>query len=1758
MERMECLKRRRQGLRSAVTRTVKEATEKLGDVNLAEEDIEVLVARIKKQTENLEKVDAELEPLWSEGDVDAEQQEGFKYIDGATALLARLQFRLERNSTAISRTSERQSGSRQSENAGRMNQHGKLPKLDLVKFNGQRRDWFAFWEQFRQMVHDNQRLSTCDKFHYLRAALTGEAASAIAGLPPTERCYDDALEILKRRFGNETLQIEDHMSRLTNLQPVRAQHDVRGLRKLYDGVVSHVRALKALGVPEESFASMLYSIMLRLVPQELVVDFNKGALQAEAGTTSQSRSGQEAGDDNTSARASSQHVVKLNNFLVFLRVEVESRESSIFTREGDRKEPAGSHKDREVKTHAKRAKKPSSTSTLLHTAEEYSECFFCKAKDHKTAECQATISVEEKLRKLKEGGRCFRCTLPNHVSRRCWRKVECSKCQRRHAASVCSPRGDSSLSTDKSTSESSQFSLELTRRTKGPETILQTVVAWCKGPGGASKGKIMFDTGSQRTFVTQRTAQKLKCETVGQERLKVGVFGGRQEERTFRLLSLQGGNEYDMEALVTDVISGQNTPTPCSFIIDKMRAKDLPVQQLVCPENEEEIQVLIGTDQYWDLVTGRIVRLGSSIRAVETRIGWMVHGVSPRAGTIQHCNQTLVLRLSVDEDEGNSTLEKFWQLESIGVVPDTDDEQENPVLRRFFQSVTQNGGRCEVALPYKSTLNLGNNKGVALKRLTQLTRRLARNEELLKRYDEAIRMYSDNSMAERVVDEVDEGQSVVYYMPHQAILRESSSTTKTRVVFDCSSSCGSTKSLNQCLEAGPNLNPDVVGLLLNFRVHKIALVADVEKAFLQITVREEDRNALRYLWYETKPEAGMPLPPVESWRMTRVPFGTTASPFLLAATLRSHFKMMEEEYPETARLLSSHMYVDDLITGANDVQEAQKIAKEATAILEQAKMRLHKWATNHSDVRESLHAESGERALGDPKDMQKVLGISWLPDTDVLTFGMSDLWSLHHEGGDTKRRVLQIIARLYDPLGMLAPFTIRGRILFQLLWKRKIGWEDILPADLQTTWIRWGSELQDLPDIRVPRYYGRENDKDVVHTEIHMFCDASPTAYGAVAYTVMEDSCGTRTAAMLMAKSRLAPIKELTIPRLELMACLVGARLVSYITEKIKISPVRLHFWTDSRIALCWIRGDPQRWKQFVQNRVQEIQRLTQIDGWKYCKGKENPADLLTRGMQAKKMTESELWWSGPSWMTRSDSEWPVWNMDDDLERNELEEKKTKVLQTLTTETEDVIEMERYSSVRRLHRVVAWILRFRGNATKKSYTTGPLTAQELQRAEKCCIKLVQGKAFSEEIAAVLSNKPLPTWSTLQGSKLFMDISGVLRVAGRLHHSDLPYDQKHPVVLPKKNHYAELLIRQYHWDLLHAGVRDTLVQLREKFWIVHARQLIKSILKKCVVCQRYNVRAARQETAPLPSTRVTQSEPFAVTGLDFAGPVWIKAQRSAKEAYFVIFVCAVTRAVHLELVEAMSATAFLLAFRRFVARRGIPKVVYSDNAKAFRKSNKEIRNLWDVTHGHEIEEKIAEWRVEWRYNVPYAPWWGGFYERLVRSVKVTLKKTIGARCLKEAELNTILTEVEAILNSRPITFVYEEEGTHPLCPSAFLTGKRLTTLPNTKASDVPESSGSTLQIMWQKRAENLNTFWKRWSAEYLTELRNFHNKSKGGQLQVDDIVIVRDDRKKRQGWSTGQIIRSFPGKDGKTRAFEVRMSDRTTVLRPGDLLYKLEV
>ncbi|XP_064482826.1 uncharacterized protein LOC135395636 [Ornithodoros turicata] len=627
------------------------------------------------------------------------------------------------------------------------------------------------------------------------------------------------------------------------------------------------------------------------------------------------------------------------------------------------------------------------------------------------------------------------------------------------------------------------------------------------------------------------------------------------------------------------------------------------------------------------------------------------------------------------------------------------------------------------------------------------------------------------------------------------------------------------------------------------------------------------------------------------------------------------------------------------------------------------------------------------------------------------------------------------------------------------------------------------------------------------------------------------------------------------------MGALVGCRLAKVIRSSLTNWPLKFYFWTDSSIVLQWIKGSALRWKQFVRNRVTEVQSTTDPASWRHCPGKENPADLLTRGEKMQRLSSCKRWFKGPEWLIRTTESWPNSAPKEKVEDEELEAERVKTQVLLAGNdrpTTSVLSLENCSRLQFVLRVTAWVYRFINNCQPKVKVSGPLTAEEIQRADLYWIREAQKQEYNTEMQQLRRGDGVHEKSPIAELRPVLDGDHIMRISSRLQHASLSTSAKHPILLPNGHRLAELVVEKAHRRLLHGGVQDTMTEVRERYWIPRCRQLVKKVLHRCVVCRRFKTRPASAPVAPLPADRVKETGPFDVIWIDFAGPLFVKSPDGGdQKTYIALFTCAVTRAVHLELVTTMSTASFLLAFRRFTARRGVPSVIYTDNASTFKKADREI---WKALRGPSFQDHLTEWEIHWKYIVERAPWWGGFWERLVRVVKNNLKRILGKNRFSFEELTTILHGVEAVVNSRPLTSVADSpDEAEPLTPAHFLVGKRVTSLPSFSGS-APKPT-EDLQARWKQQQLLLDRFWKRWKEEYLLQLRSAHmakTSSRKPTLRVGDLVIVHNERLPRHLWKTGRITEVFPGRDKNIRACAVRLSDKTVLRRPVQLLYPLEI
>ncbi|GFW27075.1 integrase catalytic domain-containing protein [Trichonephila clavipes] len=542
---------------------------------------------------------------------------------------------------------------------------------------------------------------------------------------------------------------------------------------------------------------------------------------------------------------------------------------------------------------------------------------------------------------------------------------------------------------------------------------------------------------------------------------------------------------------------------------------------------------------------------------------------------------------------------------------------------------------------------------------------------------------------------------------------------------------------------------------------------------------------------------------------------------------------------------------------------------------------------------------------------------------------------------------------------------------------------------------------------------------------------------------------------------------------------------------------------------------------------------------WGHCPGKDNPADLLSRGTSAVKLAQNELWWHGPPWLKLTPDHWQNRHrdiLDSELCSEELEH-RSSVHVAVTQQREALVDLNRFSSLKKLLKTTAWVFRFVNNARNICKSMDfYITADEIQNAEYFWLKCVQSEFYSAEILALKQNEQLRSSSEIKSLVPYLDENNLLRLTGRLLEADLCFGEKHPVILPRRCKFTELLVIREHERIGHCSVSATLTQLRKKYWIPKSRQLVKTMIRICLVCKKYSAKPADQLNGQLPRDRITQSPPFQVVGIDFTGTILVKDNQGTRKSYVSLFTCAVTRAVHLELVSDMSTKCFLLALWRFLARRGNCKVIYSDNARTFKAAERELAYFANILKDSEFQNFVADKGIHWKFIVERAPWWGGFYERLVKTINDPLRKILGRALLTFEELSTILSEVEVIVNHRPLTYVENDPGEpEPLTPAHFLElGYGDSKYP---IHFIELIDATTAKESYKKRKTYrtllLKQLWRRWKEQYLLQLKtanHFKTPSVHKNLKLNDVVLVEGNVKSKLLWELGIIKEIFIGRD----------------------------
>jgi len=1019
--------------------------------------------------------------------------------------------------------------------------------------------------------------------------------------------------------------------------------------------------------------------------------------------------------------------------------------------------------------------------------------------------------------------------------------------------------------------------------------------------------------------------------------------------------------------------------------------------------------------------------------------------------------------------------------------------------------------------------------------------------------------------AEKATNTPDTGN--VWYLPHHSVTNVNK-PDKVRIVFDCSAKCSGT-SLNENVFQGPDMMNKLIGVLLRFREEQVAFMADIEAMFHQVNVSVQDRDFLRFLWW---PEGDLNMEPL-TYRMTVHLFGGIWSPsccnYVLRHAVEEHRMAYSEEVIKT---VMRNFYVDDCLKSVVSEDKAISLIHGLRSILQESGFNLTKWASNSDTVMSAIPESDQSTSLS--VNLQKgdilterALGVRWEPEGDLIGFT-----SVTKDKPLSRRGILSIVNSVYDPLGLISPFILPAKRIIQELCRMGIGWDDCLPKNELDAWQSWRRDQQKLNLLKVKRCI--KPSTAVVTTQMHHFCDASQYAYGVVSYLRSVDTDGQVSCNLLMSRSRLAPMKAMTIPRLELAAATLAVKFDKLIRHEMEITIDNSFFWTDSTIVLRYICNDDKRFHTFVANRVALIRENSTPKQWRHIDSQLNPADDASRGLNAEQLINSDRWFTGPHFLLDKEVAWPVGLLDDATTlENDREVKRESIVYAATVSSavnqDDVFDrlFNHYSDWMRLKISMAWLLRTRTWLKDKtrgenpSMSRQPVSVPELANAEVEILKIVQQRSFGKEVDKVIESScaevkcqgrgrasAVAKSSQLYRLEPIKFEDGLLRVGGRL--------QCHQIILPKDHAVVTLIVRHFHVMSCHSGREHVLSLLREHYWVIKCRPVVRRVLSGCMLCKRLFAKTLGQRMADLPYDRITPGEPpFTYTGVDLFGPFLVKRGRCELKRFGCLFTCLVIRAVHIEVLHSLETDSFLQALQRFISRRGQVKLIRSDNGTNFVGAAGELCQV--VMNQDNIEKCLRHRGVQWCFNPPVASHMGGVWERMIRSVRKILTVLLKEQTLDDERLVTFMCIVESIVNSRPITTVSDDpRDQEALTPNHLLLLRGDASLPF-EANEKDLYS----RKRWRQVQYLANIFWSRWSREYLPILQlrqRWHEPVKN--LEVGDIVILADDKLPRNSWPLGRVVETYPGSDGLVRSVKVTTKSArttTTLIRPIHKLCLLE-
>lgn len=1664
----------------------------------------------------------------------------------------------------------------------------KFPEISLPTFTGNFNEWLEFRETFDALINKSS-LNPIQKFKYLRSCLQGGALEVVNSIEYTCENYSMAWKLLCERYNNPRLLVSNHLKSLFEVEPIYTE-EPNSLRSLLDNLNKHLRSLRSLNVPTDEWDLIIIYFMVAKLPAILQNKWEE--------------------------RQDSKELPSLQEFKGFLRrradlldtmasrgaerssSEKQTKKSLVTTTSRPNPTPQpvkcpqckGRHYINQCQTFLAlnalariRAAKTFKlcTNCLGTNHESYAcrstTCKYCRGKHHTLLHIDQTRLTTQPTTYTHPNQNSFHNFQPNHEGLRLTDATlpntmqSTSTSERIHQAQPSATHA-SSMRTHTNTTSSKKVDSQ--NKTVFLATAIVRVYDEKNTPHNL---RVLLDSASQSNFISDRAYQLLKLTKNDVDMQVIGFNDKSTDIKHYCELKLESFNRKYQTKLTCLIV-----PNICNLPDYNISIESLQIPQHIKLADENfssagEVDILIGAELFYEMLCPGRHRLGDGYPTLqETKLGWIISGAftAPPGSNQVRCNLSLTSKLKHfwEMEECSETFNPFCETESVSQLSNDDAQCE-----KVFNTHSRNSdGNFVVNLPLKSPVTaLGESKGAAKRRFLSLEKRFARDDNFKQMYIQVMREFELAGRMEKIKN----SDVPLNFLPHHAVVNLEKTTTPLRVVFDASCTTSSGYSLNDILYKGTIKQDTLMNILLRFRLHRYVVNADIQKMFCCVYLAPQHQNLQCILWREESHHELL------TYKLTTLSFGLKPAPHiatrcLLQLSQEAHASL-QKQIPATmpaatpveaipsvtakaATAIAEQFYADDLLFGGDNEQEVTQVVREIDRILKGANFHLRKWKSNSLQVQTNASSTNNQQpvssqtqniAFGDKS--HKILGLEWASSDDNLLYSI-DLKSTPKYV--TKRVILSRLSSIFDPLGLIGPILIVAKCYIQRLWVDKSDWDQPISETLFEEWSKFYNKLHHLNKLKIPRQVLINN---YVTIELHGFSDSSNQAFGAAIYVRTMDRHGHIMVKLLFAKSRVAPIKTQTIPRLELSAALLLATNMQAVKTALKIPIDKVKCWSDSTIALAWINTEPHRLNTFVANRVTKIQALTDSSSWSWVSTNENPADLLSRGVFGDKFVNcsktSKLWFEGPSFLSKPSQEWPQ-NHNQSL--STLPELKP-IHKTLcnTTQGSDSTNsnfintlISKYSSDIKLFKIFAYILRFVHNCkTKHDKCTGPITCKERNESTLFLMKFSQRESFPIEYKLLQSKLELPKGSKIQGLKPFME-NDLMRVGGRLSQSQYDYNKKHPIILHSDHTLTQLIMRNEHIRLMHPNPQLLLASVRESFWPIKGKYQANKIVRECVTCFRAKPDTPTPIMGDLPGNRVNPAPPFHTTGLDYAGPFLLRDRRGrgyrTYKSYIAVFICFVTKAVHLELITGMETEAFLAAFRRFTARRGRPHEMVSDNGTTFQGANNDLQELYNflAINSDEMTASCVNLGITWKFIPAYSPHMGGLWESAVKSCKFHLKRVLGQALLTYEGFSTILIQIEGILNSRPLCPIpsSDTELFHVLTPAHFLIGRTPTALPDYNYEEVPTNRLKYFQQLQQM----YQNFWRSFSRDYvgLLQQRTKWRSSKGPSLAAGTVVLLKEDRLPPCRWKVAKIIDTHPGPDRVVRVATMKTSDGNIVKR----------